>query len=192
MSSGDGDNGSPTNCAHPGKDDGSALFPWRMLRYELCLVYKAYGGRKNFLHSPYLQIACILALLVTSFGYLCQEDWKWYEMPLSALPDIVGFSLAAYAIVLTFGSVKFQDAIRGSEEKNKFSPYIKLSAGLAHFVLAQIIALIFAAVGEAADASFFLIAFIGTWLFLYSLCLGVASTLSVFFLSRMYDGMPKE
>lgn len=191
MSSEDGDNGSPTNYAHPGKDNGSFSFPWRMLKYELCLVYKAYGGKKSLIKSPYFQIAFALAILVSAFGFLCQEDWKWYEMPLSALPDIVGFSLAAYAIVLTFGSAKFQDAIRGSEKKDEFSPYIKLSAGLAHFVLAQVVALVFATVGEAADTSFFPIAFLGTWLFLYSLCLGVASTLSVFFLSRMYDNMPK-
>jgi hypothetical protein len=162
-------------------------------------LWRAYGGLKGFLCSPYLWSSAAATVVVY---YFAVENWKWYTTSIAVLPNLLGFSLGGYAVLLAFGDGRFLDALRGPEPDEQYSPYLQASASLAWFVLAQILSLIVSFFFEFTASSprpgsgwetlqnlgFFL----GCWLFIYAVFLGLAATLSIFFLSRMYDLLPKE
>ncbi|MHC1753808.1 hypothetical protein [Humidesulfovibrio sp.] len=162
-------------------------------------LWRAYGGLKGFLCSPYLWSSAVATVVI---HYFAVENWKWYTTSLAVLPNLLGFSLGGYAVLLAFGDGRFLDALRGPEPDEQYSPYLQASASLAWFVLAQILSLIVSVFFEFTVSSprpgsgwetlqnfgFFL----GCWLFIYAVFLGLAATFSIFFLSRMYDLLPKE
>lgn len=162
-------------------------------------LWRAYGGSTGFFCSPYLWASCAGTVIIR---YFAVENWKWYTTSLAVLPNLLGFSLGGYAVLLAFGDGRFLDALRGPEPDGTDSPYIKASASLAWFVLAQVLALIVSIFfeftvsspepGSTWEALQNLGFFLGCWLFLYAIFLSLASTLSIFFLSRMYDLLPPE
>lgn len=144
---------------------------WKQLKNELKLIYSAYGGIREIFLSPYFQISFAISFLISIFAPIVNDKWEWYNLPVSTLPSIVGFSLAAYAIVLTFGSEKFQKIIRGRDDRNNFSPYIKVSSSLAHFVVMQVLSLFLSVICSYLNLINFFIAWLGVFLYLYSLLL---------------------
>lgn len=71
------------------------------------------------------------------------SDDPWWGTALSTLPNLLGFTLAGFTIWLGFGDEKFKELISGSTPE-KTSVFMGVSAAFAHFVIIQIIALIFA------------------------------------------------
>ncbi|WP_152512899.1 hypothetical protein [Desulfovibrio sp. X2] len=149
---------------------------------------RAYGGIKALLKSSYVWFSCLITIVIYDFV----DGWKWYKSALSVLPNLLGFSLGGYAIMLALGDKEFQHAIKGCEDGENASPYLEASASLAHFVLIQAIALLAAVFSDALSLTknFFLIP--GCWIYFYAISLTIASTFTVFFLSRMYDKAPKK
>lgn len=103
-------------------------------------------------------------------------------------------SITGYALILNLGSDTFRDAIRGESKnsKNELSPFMITSSSFAYFLIIQATTLTFAMICSAIKANNIFIAFIGTTLLIYSIILTVASILNTFFLSRLYDKMPKK
>lgn len=162
-------------------------------------LWQAYGGLKGLLCSPYFWSSAAATVVIQCFAV---ENWKWYTTSLAVLPNLLGFSLGGYAVLLAFGDGRFLDAMRGPEPDEEYSPYLQASASLAWFVLAQILALIVSVFfeftvstprpGSAWETLQGVGFFLGCWLFVYSMFLSLAATLSIFFLSRMYDLLPKD
>lgn len=169
------------------------------LAMSLRHLWLAYGGWKGFLGSPYLLASFVATLAI---NYFRAEGWLWYKTCLGIHPNLLGFSLGGYVVLLAFGDGRFLDALRGPEPDGGHSPYLKTSASLAWFVLSQIFAIIVALFFEATtmptrpggflDCWQQVGMFLGCWLFIYSLLLSIAATLAIFFLSRMYDLLPPE
>lgn len=108
--------------------------------------WKLYGGWNAFTDSPY-----ILPALV--FGSACFPLWLhpetsgWAEISISVLPSLMGFSIAAMAVMLAFSDTKSLRIItQGGKEASYF---VKTIANLMHFLVAQIVALLFAILGKA-------------------------------------------
>ncbi|WP_156939580.1 hypothetical protein [Desulfocurvus vexinensis] len=165
------------------------LDQWESLKTEVKSYWSAYGGVKDFVESPYLVLSVLFALLVCFFR---SNEWVWYNQALSVLPDLIGFSLGGYAVMLAFGDRRFQDAVRGKCSDGTSSPYLRISATMAHFVLVQIITLLFSVCCSSANLANPVLNFLGTLMFIYSILLGISATLSIFFMSRMYDNLPKK
>ncbi|MDR6095985.1 hypothetical protein [Stenotrophomonas sp. SORGH_AS_0321] len=132
------------------------------------------------------------------------EVWTkpgWWELPQSILPNLLGFSLAGYAIFLSFGSEAFRLFLSGVEV-GKASAFVSLTTTFMHFVVLQVLALLLSLVADFASrivvpASFpmadllpciqklfWLICFI---LFCYSLTSILASVIAIYRLVRMFD-----
>src|SRR5690554_7741499 len=69
----------------------------------------AYGGFKSIVGSPYMHASLFITLI--SSGIWLKYDWV--EIPISVLPNIIGFSLGGYAIWLALGDDKFRASISG-------------------------------------------------------------------------------
>jgi hypothetical protein len=156
-------------------------------------LFKDYGGFFAPFKSLYFWLSFAIAILI---NFLRKDVWLWYEVALQVLPNLIGFTLAGYAILLAFGDKDFIDAIRGksdkSEQDGKVSPYIRVSATMAFFVISQILGLVVAMVFTAASISTWWLNFLFGWLFIYTLFLGLAATMAIFFLTKMYDLFPKK
>ncbi len=154
---------------------------------EYTALWQAYGGVGALKRSLYLWASLAVVLLI---NLLRSEVWLWYKDAIQILPNLIGFTLGGYAILLAFGDSKFIDAIRTKRDNEEFSPYLRVSASMAFFVICQVFCLLFALFFNACSIhSIILNLFLG-WIFLYSLSLGLAATMGIFFLTKMYDKIP--
>ena len=181
-----GSNGSPKSMSQ-----------YQTMRRMLGEYWTAYGGWRGILRSPYFH----LALIATA---LCAHLWlttPWWDTVLSIIPNLLGFSLAAYALLAGFGDERFRTVITGQRKGEKSSPFMAASATFLHFVLTQAAALIAALVTKALDfesglegpvsqalAGLAVIGWaLGFLIFVYSVALAVAAGVAVFRLSTWYD-----
>ena len=111
--------------------------------------WKSYGGVKSILASPYMHISLLLTLL--SYGVWL--DNSWVEIPISVLPNVIGFSLGGYAIWLALGDDKFRSSISGKTKTGDDSPFMKVNAAFIHFIVLQIFSLLFALISKSKPLS---------------------------------------
>lgn len=166
---------------------------------EIFLRYwRAYGGSKKLVRSPYLHASLVL-LALTAHTWINAE---WWGDVLSALPNLLGFSLAGFAIFIGFGDERFR-ALLAEPEENPTRPtiYVSLCSTFVHFILVQILALIYALVvkswwfyaawmdpvREFLPVMNALAGGIGYGLFLYALMSVLAATMHVFRIASMYE-----
>ncbi|WP_439831143.1 hypothetical protein [Aeromonas caviae] len=160
----------------------------------------AYGGFKSVLGSPYMHASLFITLI--SSGIWLKYDWV--DIPISVLPNIIGFSLGGYAIWLALGDDKFRASISGKTKDGGESPFIMVNATFVHFIVLQILALIAALIGKSQPIynsplfmqKFFLdlapylydvsqvisttSSFIGYFLFIYAIFSALAATMAIF------------
>ena len=167
------------------------------------------GGWKDFVRSPYTWAAAILLVLTSHFWW----TQPWWELPISIMPNLIGFSLGGYAILLAFGDAKFGKLLvparKAAPPPGAPTLYMTVSAIFVHFILMQIASLVLAVVAQALDFSladampnaltrsaFFdhvvgasqtALGAFGFFVFLYALCLAGAAALSVFGLSELFE-----
>lgn len=151
-------------------------------------LFTAYGGATAFFCSPYLWLSGVLSLITSLFA--C-EGWYWYASALAVLPNLLGFTLAGYAVFFAFMDTRFSDFIRGKKEGERISPYLGVSSVFAVFVVLQLATLFLAVLFDAIQVKIILVNFMCTWLFMYAMSLGLAATMGLFMLSTKYDRMKK-
>lgn len=189
------------------------LYPQRYRRFQRSFgqYWRAYGGIKEVLSSPYLHVSFLCTIL--ALGLWSKPGW--WSIPLGILPSLLGFTLGGYAILMSFGNQRFQEMIRGSGPDGTQSPFIGISATFAHFVVMQIFALLTVVIlstrplsslaiifpiidqvllpGSAMRVVFVTIAWgLSFMIFMYSIILSLAATLAIFRLSAWYDQMPPQ
>ena len=159
----------------------------------------AYGGWLAVVKSPYLHLSLIL-LALTSHYWLTSP---WWEQPLSVVPSLLGFSLGGLAMLLSFGSAKFQAFISERDEgcDSDRSALISVSASFVHFMLLQLLALLIAITFKSLYfcapwlvpirpfivACSILFSAIGYLIFLYSILAMVAAVLAVFRMTSWFE-----
>lgn len=173
--------------------------------------FRAYGGWGSLLRSVYLHLSIVITLIL----YPIWSVEGWWDTPASILPNVIGFSLGGYAILMGFGDESFRDALKGST-KERASPFLAVSATFVHFILVQILALLLCLIAKGRMLSkapqpldslvnlalspdgairhgFVSIAWaLGFGTFIYAIVLTMAATFGVFRLSMWYDRSPKK
>lgn len=106
--------------------------------------WRAYGGLRALLASPYFHCSLV-------FSALCFPLWSrngWWDLATDVLPTMMGFSLAAYAMLLSFGDEKFQ-RLMSRAQVNDTNTFTELSATFVHFVIVQTIGFLLAIMAKA-------------------------------------------
>lgn len=162
--------------------------------------WQAYGGFAALARSFYLHAALVITTI-------CANAWLtsgWWDQVTSILPNVLGFTLGGFAIFISFGDEKFRQLLAEPDDGDEDAPtaYVKLCSTFVHFILIQILALLFAIVAKAmyfpwsnAPESFKIAlpwlngvtGFIGYALFIYSLTSALAATMHVFRIASMYE-----
>lgn len=163
--------------------------------------WRAYGGFTALVRSIYLHAAIVLAAI-------CANAWLtpgWWDQVTSILPNVLGFTLGGFAIFISFGDEKFRRLLaEQDEDEGEDAPtaYIQLCATFVHFILVQILGLLFAIIAKAmyfpwdrAPKAFMellpwlngVVGFSGYTLFIYSLTSALAATMHVLRIASMYE-----
>lgn len=171
---------------------------WAVIRR----FWRVRGGWRDLPRSLYFRLS-VLLLVPTIHFWLFEA---WWDLPITVLPNLLGFSLGGYAILLAFGDDRFKRLLakRAKDEGQKIEPTILLesSAVFLHFILVQLVALFVAVVARslAAVPNFWFVpakiitrylsyagSCIGFFLFIYAMMMAGAAALSVFSLGEMFE-----
>ncbi|WP_146224458.1 hypothetical protein [Pseudomonas fulva] len=158
--------------------------------------WRIYGGWKAVFTSLYL----CMAVVVSAICYFLWSKPSWWDVVISAVPTMLGFTLAGLAVFLGMDS-KFSSVIAGGNGKGT-SPFLQLIASFVHFVVVQVLALVAALL---AKSTFFYIAGLPSWyyqlidivrpfvwcigftLFVYAVFSMLAATFTIFRTTQWYD-----
>lgn len=177
-----------------------SLFKW------LGRFWAAYGRARAIILSPYFHLALVVNLVM-------YEKWRhetWWTDVISSLPNLIGFTLSGYAILMSFGSESFRKKLSGQRKPNEASPFVRINSTFVHFIFVQVLAVVSAIIASAqpfakllrpwissitqnvyvisfAEAAAIFCAFFGNLLFVYAWVLALAATMAVFRLSWHYD-----
>ncbi|WP_421276447.1 hypothetical protein [Aeromonas veronii] len=162
--------------------------------------WAAYGGLKAIALSPYFH----LSLLITVISHGSWVNPNWVDIPISVLPNVIGFSLGGYAIWLALGDEKFRYTISGKSKDGSDSPFIKVNATFVHFIILQITSLLFALIVKSkplynspldwqhlvlsiapwlydfSNIAHIVASFVGYLLFIYAILSALAATMAIF------------
>ena len=109
--------------------------------------------------------------------------WKggWPEITLSVVPNLLGFTLGAMAIVLAFPSSRLFSVVHENGREDSF--YIELAARFVHFIFVQVIALLVALIGKAYEVK--LLSFLGAFFLVYAVVCAGMTALSLFGIAQI-------
>ncbi len=166
----------------------------------------AYGGFKALYSSAYLWLSIALTILLFPIWLYT----KWWTDILSIIPGLLGFSLGGFAMWVAIGDDKFKSLIAGVESPEETSSFMEINATFTHFILVQIIAIIYATFCKAylpshsqldfiysyiGDALYVIgggFYFIGYFFYIYALITALATVFALFRVSSWYDSMKTE
>lgn len=130
---------------------GRLRWEGRLLRHEqrspreaLRKYWNTYGGSAALLRSPYFHLAALIGMLCIPW---VAKGGDWAGKILSVVPNLLGFSLSGFAILLAIGSDKFQSVLAraGGSERPVL---LNISTSFVHFIVVQATALLFAITSE--------------------------------------------
>lgn len=152
------------------------------------IYWELYGGWKSIISSTYFLVALAFTLVCFPVWLNGNENWAWFNLSNSVLPNILGFTLGGYAILLAFGSSKFMELIAGDNPKEEgASPFMKINATFLHFIIVQVIALLISVFSLIWDFRTGIVAFIGFLIFSYAIATSTAAAFAILRLARWYD-----
>lgn len=142
-----------------------------------------YGGISEIIKSPYFKISIIISIILSIFG----ETECWFDLPLNILPNILGFSIGAYAILLALGNSNFWKILSKKENNISKTPFMEINASFVHFIFIQILAILFALIAKLILLKNILFVIIGLFLMIYAILSALASTLVILKLAEWYQ-----
>jgi hypothetical protein len=162
--------------------------PYSSFFKTIGLYFKIYGGSKALIRSPYLALAVVISAI-------CHPVWsqpkftpEWHSLPLEIIPNMLGFTLGGYAILLAFGDKEFLKLISGTREGDeKPSPFMVINGAFVHFIVLQVLSLLFAliALSRGINTGFF--AAVGFTVFVYAILTAIAATFAIMNVSNSFD-----
>jgi hypothetical protein len=142
--------------------------------------WQIYGGPKAFLLSPYLHVSFVLTIV-------CFRYWAGKitasEIAVGVLPNLLGFTVGALAIVLAFSSAPVFETLAERGEPQSF--YMKLTASLIHFILIQVLALIAAIVARITESTS--VDVLALFLLFYAVLVTFAAGMQLFLTAIIYN-----
>lgn len=184
--------------------------PYSNLRATWGRYWKAYGGTSAFVSSPYTHFALLLTLL----SWQTWTEPEWWDLPLGILPDLLGFTLGGLAVLLGLAEKQVIRVLSFAESPGEPSYLAIIVSSFLHFVIVQGVALIVAMacrscfipvnqvpmlpcllfvlkidMGSFATVSQLLFWLPCYFVFAYSLMLVPATTMAVFNISEMLEGI---
>ncbi len=149
-----------------------------------------YGGFSKIFSSFYF----IFSIFLTIF--MCGEwinNCSWIDNVKTIIPALLGFSLAAYTLLSTFGEDDFRRLI-SQRRKNQTTEtlYMQANAAFVHFIIIQLLSLFLALIGKTVinimpTYGIMIFSGISTLIFAYALLLCLATIINIYRIARVYQ-----
>jgi hypothetical protein len=124
--------------------DSSIFRPWRNQATELSRYWSLHGGWAALCRSPYVQLSIAIGLITQ----VCPSStFDAAATAISILPNVLGFTVGALAIILAFASSDFFKYL--AEDGREKSVFMQTVANFVHFVLVQVFCLILSVICES-------------------------------------------
>jgi hypothetical protein len=156
---------------------------WKGQGKTLSNYWKVYGGLGALLRSPYLQISALLTVLCVAFWSKADGAVHAYDISVGVLPNLLGFTVGALAIVLAFSSADIFKLL--AEEGEPTSFFLTLTANLVHFILVQVVALTTGIVAKIVDVRELDI--LSLLLLIYAVLVTLSAAFQLFQTARIYN-----
>jgi hypothetical protein len=154
---------------------------------SLQLYWNTYGGLQALIFSPYLAVSLLITFLCFPI-FSTPDNIKWYSLPISTIPNLLGFTLGGYAILLAFGNEKYLMILSARDKNdNNPSPFMNVNGAFVHFILVQSISFLVAIFSLSWEIKSGPFAFLGFFIFIYSLFTGIAAAFAILRLGKWYD-----
>lgn len=140
-----------------------------------------YGGFGAIVKSPYVHIS--LLITISCIPFWVNTEIKAHDITLGAVPNLLGFTVGALAIVLAFSSADFFTTL--AEDGDPRSFFMTLTASLTHFVLVQGLALIIAAIAKITGNK--ILDYVSLFFFLYAVLVTFAAAMQLFHTAVIYN-----
>lgn len=165
--------------------------PYKDLFQSIKLYWHSYGELKSFILSPFLHIAFVVSYFARPLWNPAKDDAAvWYSLSLSVLPNLLGFTLGGYAILLAFGDSRFRDKISEQDEEDDGPTlFMELNGTFVHFIVLQAIAILLAVIGTAGTVRTGFFAWLGFTCFLYTVLTAISAALAVLEISDLFQTM---
>lgn len=155
--------------------------------------WRTYGGSRALLVSPYLHVSVVLLCLLYPIWF----DPSWWELPISVMPSVLGFSLGGYAIWLAIGDDRFRQIVAKTDEGEPVSMFMSVNASFVHFIVLQFASILLALLGASVApdtpmpsgpaVTLIILGGIGFLVFLYALMAALAALMAIFRMASLYE-----
>lgn len=160
--------------------------PWVNQIGELRKYWVLYGGRRGIVHSPYAQLSFVFSVFVFIFE---KPNVDWAELSIGIIPSLLGFTLGAMAITIAFSSSNVFKFL--AEEGEPESYFMKLTANFVHFIVVQVLALVFGLVLSVTN--FCVLKYLVAFLIFYGIMAVLSTGILLFqsaFIYNAASGLP--
>jgi hypothetical protein len=145
--------------------------------------WTVYGGFGALLKSPYLQASAVLTLLCVGLWSKADSAAHASDIAVGVLPNLLGFTVGALAIVLAFSSADIFKLLAEDGEPTSF--FLTLTSNLVHFILVQVVALTTAIVAKVVDIR--PLDILSLLLLIYAVLVTLSAALQLFQTARIYN-----
>jgi hypothetical protein len=175
---------------------------YKTIGHNISDFFARSGGWGALVRSPYVHIS--LALTLVCYG--AWRNGKWSDLPIAVLPALLGFTLAAYALLLAFGDEQFRAFLANCRDDGvepnapAENALLSVSAIFLQFVVIQAVALLFAIIGHSHPIGTLfpqmhstviqiarnIFSCMGYFLFMLSISLSIAAGINIYHTTRWY------
>jgi hypothetical protein len=107
----------------------------------------------------------------------------WSDVAIDIVPSLLGFALGGMAIMLSFSSGRFLEAVRQGGKEDSY--FMKMIASFFHFSIVLSTSLIVAVISQTFHHV--ALSFVGVWMMYYGVTLVVATAASIWHTARIFN-----
>ncbi|MGA8170009.1 MAG: hypothetical protein WB816_04125 [Methylocystis sp.] len=139
-----------------------------------------FGGTRALVLSPFAQSSIGIAIIC---NIMPSGKFDPASTTLSVVPNILGFTVSALAIILALSSSEI--FVHLTQKGNEDSLFMKTIANLLHFIIVQVLAIVSSFIYLAYDS--FLLKYIVSSLMLYSVLTTLSTGIQLFQMAHIFN-----
>lgn len=147
--------------------------------------FKYFSHPKDIASSVYFLFSLAFSVILCLLGLYQSADWL--QLPLGILPNILGFTLGGYAIIISLGTEEFKKFLINKKLKNGQPLFLVVNAQFLHFIIIQVVTILVAVLIKAICPTNIVLSIFGGCLFVYSIVLAVATAFVIMTMSTWYQ-----
>lgn len=146
--------------------------------------WSVFGGIWGLLRSTYFGGSLVLTLVYPGLWKQLKDGKPiWTEVAIDVVPSLLGFALGGMAIMLSFSSGRFLEAVRQGGKEDSY--FMKMIASFFHFSIVLSGALLIAIISQTFQHV--ALSFVGVWMTYYGIALVVATAASIWHTARIFN-----